>query len=104
VGDQSAAGEVTFWSPSWWLANTLSGGPAPASFKGFVHPFGNWWVASPGFGHVPATVPEWMGVVVTSAVTKDAAEITGNKTGLIIVHVDTYDPALVGRGSVVADA
>jgi PKD repeat protein len=104
VGDQSAVGEVTFWSPSWWLVNTLSGGPAPASFKGFVHAFANWWVAAPGFGRVPASVPEWMGVVVTSAVTKDAAEITGDKTGLVIVHVDTYDPALVGRGSVVADA
>jgi hypothetical protein len=104
VGDRSAIGEVTFWGTSWWLVNALSGGPAPASFKGFVHPLGNWWTASPGFGHVPTTVPEWMGVIVTSAVTKDAAEITGNKTRLVVVHVDTYDPALVGRGTVVADA
>ena len=104
AGDRAAAGEVTFWSPSRWLVNTLTGGQAPASFKGFVHPIGNWWTASPGFGQVPTTVPAWLGVVVTSAVTKDAAEIKGNKTGLVVVHVDTYDPALVGRGTVVYDA
>jgi PKD repeat protein len=104
VGDRSSTGEVTFWSPSWWLVNTLSGGPAPTSFKGFVHPIANWWVASPGFGRAPTTAPEWMGVIVTSAVKKDAAEITGNTVKLVVVHVDTYDPALAGRGTVVADA
>ena len=57
-----------------------------------------------GFGHAPTTVPEWMGIIVTSAVTKDAAEITGNKLRLVVVHVDAYDPALLGRGTVVADA
>jgi len=45
-----------------------------------------------------------MGVIVTAAVTKDKAVITGEKTRLIVVHVDTYDLALVGQGTVVADA
>jgi PKD repeat protein len=104
IGDRSAAGAVTFWSPAWWLANTLSGGPAPAAFKGFVQPAGTGWTASPGFDHVPATVPEWMGVIVTTAVTKDKAGITGDTARLVVVHVDTYDPALGGQGTVVAGA
>ncbi len=104
VGDLSATGAVTFWSPAWWLANTLSGGSAPAGFKGFVQPIANGWTASPGLDGVPTTVPEWMGVIVTAAVTKDKAVITGEKTRLIVVHVDTYDLALVGQGTVVADA
>jgi PKD repeat protein len=104
VGDRSATGAVTFWSPAWWLANILSGGSAPAGFKGFVQPAGTGWTASPGLAHVPTTVPEWMGVVVTTAVTKDGAVITGEKTRLVVVHVDTYDPALIGQGTIVGDA
>ena len=104
VGDRSANGPVTFWSPSWWLANTLSGGAAPASFKGFLQPSSSGWTAAPGFGSVPATVPEWMGVLTTKSVTKDGAVITGDATHMIVVHVDAYDPALVGRGTAVGSA
>jgi PKD repeat protein len=104
VGDRSATGAVTFWSPVWWLSNTLSGGSAPAGFKGFVQPAGTGWTAAPGLDHVPTAVPAWMGVIVTTAVTKDGAVITGDATKLVVVHVDTYDPALVGQGTVVADA
>jgi len=104
VGDGSATGPVTFWSPSWGLLNTLSGGPAPASFKGFTQQTANGWTALPGLTHVPATVPEWMGVIVTHTATKAGHLITGDKTRMVIVHVDTYDPAVVGHGTVAADA
>jgi hypothetical protein len=104
VGDKSASGQVTFWSPSWWLANTLSGGAAPASFKGFVQPSGSGWTASPGLAAAPATVPAWMGVLTTKSVTKDGAVITGDGMHMIVVHVDNYDPTIVGLGTVVASA
>jgi len=104
VGNRSANGSVTFWSPSWWLVNRLSGPPAPASFKGFVEPSGLGWTASPGFARAPASVPEWMGVIVTSGVTKEGAVISGNRPGLVVVHVEAYDPALAGTGLVVATA
>jgi PKD repeat protein len=104
VGDLSATGAVTFWSSAWWVANTLSGGSAPPSFKGFVQPTRTGWTAAPGLDGVPATVPEWMGVIVTTAVTKDKEVITGDQTRFVVVHVNTYDPALVGQGTVVADA
>lgn len=35
VGDRSNTGSVTFWASQWATKNTLSRGPAPASFKGF---------------------------------------------------------------------
>jgi hypothetical protein len=104
VGDLSASGTVTFWSPSWWLANRLSGGSAPPSFKGFVETAGARWTTSPGFGEAPATAPEWMGVVVTTTVTKDGSTITGDTARWLVLHVDAYDPALIGRGTVVAEA
>jgi VCBS repeat-containing protein len=102
VGDLSASGEVTFWSDAWWLANRLSGGPAPASFKGFVEPWGLGWVSSPGFGHAPAGVPEWMGVLVADSVRKDGSTIGVDATRVIVVHVEAYDRTLEGRGLVVA--
>src|SRR5207245_3891944 len=38
VGDlNSVVGtSVTFWGAQWWKLNTLSGGAAPAAFKGFA--------------------------------------------------------------------
>jgi PKD repeat protein len=105
VGDLSAEGLVTFWSPSWWLSNRLSGGDAPASFKGHVVPSATgWWTTSPGFDHAPGTVPEWMGIVVTSTVTKTGSLIKGDTAGMIVVHVGAYEPALTGTGTVVAAA
>ena len=102
IGDGSASGTVTFWSPSWWLENTLSGGPAPSSFKGFTQRAANGWTASPGLAHVPDAVPEWMAVTVTTAVKKDGSTIAGDTARTVVVHVDAYDPALAGRGTVVA--
>ena len=38
IGDQNSANgaAVTFWGAQWWKQNTLSGGSAPASFKGYA--------------------------------------------------------------------
>jgi PKD repeat protein len=109
VGDKTAAGTVTFWSPQWWLANAPSSGPPPASFKGFVATTvapacGAGWTASSGFDHPPVQVPSWMGVVVTGAVKKDGPAISGDTTRIVVVHADGYDPAALGRGTVVATA
>ena len=102
IGDGSVRGAVTFWSPMWWIGNTLSGGPAPASFKGFATHVGDAWVASPGFGHAPAAVPEWMGVLVASKVEKAGSLITVTTTKMVVVHVELYDPALMGLGRIAA--
>jgi PKD repeat protein len=102
VGDQAATGAVAFWSPSWWRLNALSGGPAPASFKGFVTQAPGGWVASPGLDHSPANVPEWMAVLVASRVEKDDSVIRATADRMVVVHVGAYVARTIGRGTVVA--
>src|SRR5206468_790988 len=118
VGDKTAAGIVTFWSPQWWLTNSSSGGPAPASFKGFLAggqpSCGGGWTASSGFDHPPAIVPSWSGVVSTgvvlavSASSEDVVPTSsgtagptrpiagGNATG-VLVGSFSFDRSIVGR-------
>ena len=79
VGDGAASGDVTFWSRSWRQLNPLTGGRAPDEFKGFTHPTATGWTAQPGFKNAPTAVPEWMGVIVTHAVTKRHDAISGAK-------------------------
>lgn len=100
IGDRSAKGSVTFWGESWWLANLLSGGEAPASFKGFAQPAAAGFTAHPGFEGAPASVPAWMGVLVTSHAAKDGASIAGDVTRIAVVHVSSYDPLVGGAGTV----
>jgi hypothetical protein len=101
VGDESARGDVVFWDPSWWRLNPLSGGRAPASFKGFATtPIDGGWLAPPGFETGPAVVPEWMGVLVANQVAKNGAAIVVTTSRMIVVHVDAYDEN-AGRGTVV---
>jgi PKD domain/Bacterial Ig domain len=103
IGDASAKGVVTFWSPSWWLLNTLSGGPAPASFKGFATTsVDGGWLASPGFDRAPAVVPDWMAVLVANRVAKEGEMIAVASTRMVVVHVGAYDARLAGQGAVVA--
>lgn len=103
VGDESAAGVVVFWSPSWWRANRLSGGSAPASFKGFAtRGVDGGWVASPGFDDAPAAVPDWMGVLVANRVTKTGPSILVETEGTVVVHVESYGAFSAGEGTVVA--
>ena len=101
-----AGSEVVFWSPLWWLLNPLSGGWAPASFKGFAENAapvcGAAWTASPGFDHPPAHVPAWTAVVVAGKVTKSGSTIHGNTVHVVVVHTGGYNRILGGWGTVVA--
>jgi PKD repeat protein len=110
IGDTTAAGAVTFWSPQWRLVNGLSSGPAPASFKGFAAAAapacGVRWTAtaSSGFDHAPVEVPGWVGVVVATTVRKDGSTISGDTARILVVRIDSYDPSVLGRGTVAARA
>jgi hypothetical protein len=75
VGDRSATGSVTFWSPAWWAVNDLSGGRAPVLFNGFADEpagarCGATWSARPGSVWAPTAVPTYMAVAVASRVTR----------------------------------
>jgi hypothetical protein len=113
LGDHSAAGAVTYWSAQWSTANSLSGGPAPDSFKGFAATLGAEppacgmaWTTAPGnSSRPPAAVPSYMGVLVASAVSKAGPVISGDGPSIVVVKTDAgYGPAPghTGTGTVVA--
>ncbi|HET7720286.1 MAG TPA: Ig-like domain repeat protein [Acidimicrobiales bacterium] len=112
VGDR-AASPVAWWANDWSTRNALSGGPAPAAFKGFAESTatspprcGAGWTTTPGNSPPPtADVPSYMGVVVTSAVTSDGSQIAGNSVRIVVVRTDAGyapNPGHPGTGTVVA--
>ena len=119
IGDLDAVvgNHVTFWSKQWWKDNHLSGGRAPASFKGFVNctnpnppACGGTWTSDPGnSGHPPDTIPADITVIVSSSITKSGSTESGDIVKLVTVHVDpccygqpVEAPGHEGRGTVTA--
>jgi hypothetical protein len=113
VGDLSDTGSVTFWDAQWWKANALSGGAAPASFKGFANTLsttpptcgGNWSTAPGNSSAPPATVPSFMAVVGSSTATQSGSDIAGNIGEIVVVQTApgyAPDPGHSGTGTVVA--
>jgi hypothetical protein len=81
IGDNNSAvgTSVTFWGAHWWKLNMLSGGGAPASFKGFEDSpvtarCGQTWTADPGNSTPPpsAPLPAYMAVIVSSSISNRA--------------------------------
>jgi len=101
---------VNFWGPQWSTTNRLSGGAAPSAFKGFAgtspQSCGGSWISTPGDSAAPpATVPSYMGVIVSSSVVMSGTNITGNVPMIVVVKTDPgYGPAVghIGTGTVVA--
>jgi hypothetical protein len=114
IGDQNAVvgKSVTFWGAQWSKNNQISGGPAPASFKGFAQSpttpsCGTSWSADPGNSTPPPAgpIPAYMGVIVTSLATKSGPEIDGNTMHIAVIQTDAGyqpDPGTSGTGKVVA--
>jgi hypothetical protein len=116
IGDQSAAvgNTVTFWGAQWWKLNSLSGGTAPAAFKGWADSVAaplpscaETWTSDPGNSSSPpaAPLPPLIEVLVASSVTKSGRTISGNVTKIAIVATDPgYEPnpGHAGTGTVVA--
>jgi len=108
--DAAVGTAVEFWGANWSTLNSLSGGPAPASFKGFAdnspQSCGGSWSTRPGnSSKPPATLPSYMGVIASSAIVQSGSTISGD--GPIIVVVQTNpgyapNPGHPGTGSVVA--
>ncbi len=111
-GNDGPGTGVTFWGAGWAGANTLSGGAAPTSFKGFesstgVPPCGGSWIARPGNSASPPNgpLPSYMGVIVSSSVTKSGSTISGNAPHIAVVKTNGGygpDPGHAGTGVVVA--
>ena len=104
IGDQAAGPEVYFSGPRWAAENPISGGSAPASFKGFANgsaqSCGHTFTATPGNSPAhPSRVPAYTAVAVTDGVTKSGAEISGDVVRVVVVRTN---PAAPGMGQVVA--
>jgi hypothetical protein len=102
---------VNFWGSQWWKNNSLSAGPAPASFKGFqdssaTPACGVNWSTDPGNSTPPpTTIPSYMAVIVAGKVTQSGAIISGNDLHVVIVKTNAgyaSDPGHPGTGTIVA--
>jgi hypothetical protein len=114
IGDlnSSIGSAVTFWGAQWANLNSLSGGPAPNAFKGFgdtlsaPNACGITLIGTPAnSNHPPATVPAFVGVLVTSTVTQAGSDITSVVVKIVVVQTNAGyagDPGHAGTGTVVA--
>jgi uncharacterized repeat protein (TIGR01451 family) len=115
IGDLNAAvgNRVTFWGAQWAKSNSLSGGPAPSSFKGFADSTstnpptcGGSWSTDPGNSSgPPSSVPAYIAVIVSSSITKSGSMIAGNTRQMVVVKTDpgyASNPGHAGTGTVVA--
>jgi hypothetical protein len=116
IGDHNAVvgNHVTFWGAHWANLNSLSGGPAPSSFKGFADSTspnppptcGGTWTSDPGnSSQPPSSVPHFITVIAASSITQSGSVISGNIPEMVIVQTDPGygpNPGHAGTGTVVA--
>jgi uncharacterized repeat protein (TIGR01451 family) len=113
IGDQNAAAgtHVTFWGAQWAKRNSLSGGAAPASFKGFENSpaavtCGTDWTTSPGNSPPPPAgpLPSYMAVIVSSSIGKSGSTISGDTAHMVVVQTNpgyAPNPGHAGTGTVI---
>lgn len=108
--DAATGTAVDFWGAQWAKDNSLTGGSAPNSFKGFAdtapQSCGGGWISSPGNSSgPPATVPSYMGVIASSSIGQSGSTISGDVPIIIVVKTNPGygpDPGHAGTGTVVA--
>ena len=102
---------VYWWGAQWWKNDHLSGGLAPASFKGFENGMGSpWcgqtWTTRPGnSSKPPRTVPAYMAVIVASHIVKQGPVISGDIVHIVMVRTNPGygpNPGHPGTGTIVA--
>ena len=101
---------VMFWGAQWTSANVMSGGTAPAAFKGFANnpvtpACGTAWSTVPGNSPPPpGTVPSYTAMTVASSIVQAGPQINGDSSHIVIVRVDpgyTSDPGYAGTAVIV---
>jgi PKD repeat protein len=114
TGDLSSGigSRVTFWGAQWAKLNAISGGTAPASFKGYAKnpatpTCGAAWSTDPGNSAPPPVgpLPAYMGVLSTDSVQKNGSQISGTTPHIVVVQTNpgyTPNPGHAGTGVVVA--
>ena len=115
IGDQNAVvgNHVTFWGAHWASLNSLSGGGAPHSFKGFASSTdpdpaacgGTWTSGTGNSSQPPNSLPAVITVIAASSITQSGSTISGNIPMLVVIHTDPGyqpNPGHPGTGTVVA--
>ena len=118
LGDVSVASagpttHLVWWSSDWSVLNSLSGGVAPTSFKGFAGgglssppACGDTWTTAGGNSPPPVGgIPSYMGVLVSSSAAKSGSAITGKTKKIVVVKTDagySPNPGHNGTGTYVA--
>jgi hypothetical protein len=114
IGNNNAAvgSYVNFWGSQWAWRNSLTGGTAPRSFKGFADEpttpaCGQVWTSEPGNSTPPpdGPLPVLMGVIVTSAVRQTGPELSGDIAAIVVVQTKpgySPNPGHLAFGTVVA--
>lgn len=114
IGDRNAVigNSVNFWGAQWAKRNSLTGGAAPRSFKGFAEApeapsCGDTWTADPGNSTPPpdGPLPEFMAVIVASSAHQSGPSISGNVAEIVVVRTFSGyrpDPGHQGMGTVVS--
>lgn len=115
IGDENATvgTAVTFWGAQWWKDNALSGGAAPAAFKGFANSVqspavcGAPWSTDPGNSSDPPAgpLPETIEVLVASHISKAGRTISGDTAEVVLVATNPgyqSNPGHAGTGTVLA--
>jgi hypothetical protein len=108
---------VAWWAADWATENSLSGGFAPPAFKGFAANVplptstppaacAGPWTTGPGNSPAPpASVPSYMGVLVSGSVTQAGGTVSGDTTHIVVVKTEggyAPDPGHHGTGTIVA--
>lgn len=109
IGNEHAVlgSQVTFWGAQWAKSNSLSGGSAPSSFKGFAaNVAASSWTTDPGnSSNPPSSIAQYIAVIVTSSATQSGSTVSGNTVMMVVVKVDpgyAGNPGHAGTGTVVA--
>jgi hypothetical protein len=101
--------DYLFWGAQW--SKQVTGGTFPNSrdFKGYADSVSDGtWTSRPGnSSKPPSSIARYIGVIVTTKVTKQGSAISGNVAELAIIRVDNpsqyrADPGHAGSGVVVA--
>ncbi len=112
-GNVDVDAAVTFWGAKWSELNFLSGGVAPASFKGFAGTLtttppscGQPWSTDPGNSPPPAdSIFSYMAVLVSSSISKSGEVISGDIPQIVVIKTDPGyqpNPGHPGTGTEVA--
>jgi hypothetical protein len=115
IGDANATlgASVTFWGAQWSKLNTLTGGSAPASFKGFADSAGapptcgESWSTRPGNSSKPpqGPLPSLIEVSVAGYIGKAGSTVTGETDEVALVETEpgyAPNPGHAGTGTVLA--